>query len=272
MWLNQHILCSAMEAEMVADDFIPEIPYVVAPDALRMYYGPRQYTHFEYSPETQECSWCKFPEVISKEAIENSEKFLTNHVKAVLGDDTNIKVFAEHNQHLPELYYRGVFNHLCQDSALDEFVRFNFDCTSKSKDIFYDKKMGKTINGQEMREIVEHLEHYGYYLLAHSVYHYFNVKADNTWIDTVIKPALLATYPAELAENTFKFMTIPEPYNSWIAAGDWSHNGAGQRFTDKEIYAPYIIAQDKFDMLYKPPASLGISPCSPEDFKETAYF
>lgn len=272
MWLNQHILTSAMEAEMVEEDYIPEIPYVAAPDALRMYYGPRPYTHFEYSPETEETSWCKFPEIISRESIENSEKFLTNHAKAVLGDDTKINVFVEHNQHLPELYYRGVFRHLCQDNAMDTFVREQFDCTNKAQDIFFDKRMNRQINGKEMREIVDHLEHYGYYLLARTVHHYFNIKADNNWINSVIKPTLLSTYPAELAENTFKFMTIPEPYNTWISSADWSHLNAGQRFTDKEIFEPYLVAQDTYNDLYSPPASLGISPCKPEEFKETSYF
>lgn len=274
MWINQHILAFGIAIEMDRKAFAEELPFVIAPDSLRFYYGPRPYTHFEIPCDGSDVSWCEFPsdlKNITKSTVDASNKFLGNHPKAVIGDLTSIDAFIAHNQHLPEIYYRGCFRHFTQDTAFDDFIRIHYDCSRKFEDVFTRNATGETFDGKTFREQISSIEMYGYYILAKMASESFGITANNAWIDSCVKPVLLNAYADDLTANTLKFMTIPESYNTWISNGDWSHINSGF-IPDNDLYALYDDVMNRFVQWYSLPQSSEITAASKDMMENTSFF
>ena len=69
----QHTLAYVLSCkEYNEDDIRRMVPYVLLPDAIRCFTGPRQYSHFERARNEDDSSWMTFPadmKHLSKEAF-----------------------------------------------------------------------------------------------------------------------------------------------------------------------------------------------------------
>lgn len=218
-------LLKAFKGDVVK--FRKAIAYLLVPDAIRRYTGPRPYSHFEmYNGQT---SWMEFPtedllKVVNKE---NIFEYCKGHLieggypKCVIGEETQIDVFEEHNQHLSGDYYYGIKNHLIQDIAYDNYVRRVIDCTKRYDDIFVFN--GEQMDGAQMRALVQRISDYDVYLLAKELYEKYGITYNQEFLKENIFTELQRVYSEDLAEGTAKYMNIPENINGWITAHDFSH-------------------------------------------------
>ena len=227
----QHVLCGALAA---LDDvsFQKQIGALVFPDAIRAYSGPRQYSHFEKSFDDSDVSWWRLPSDMKsvtkesvQESIQNDGHLVRNIPACVIGEDTDINAFYDHNGHLPENMFRGVEMHLRQDMVFDKFVRDQFDCTDRYADKF--SFNGVSCDGKELRGLIARMEQEGIYHLAHRLYEEKGITANQEWFCNVVEPALRDVYPDDLADKTFGFMKLDKRYDTYITNHDWSHLDEG---------------------------------------------
>lgn len=224
----QHSLMMLLSVDGDIEQFKKEIAYALLPDAIRAYSGPRPYSHFEKSEDGQTSSWMKFPldiKNLSKEMMDQVDKFLVPDIRpCCLGEDTDISAFKTHNKHLPEDYYNGVQKHLIQDMCFDKFVREQIDCSKKYESKFEIK--GKKMDDKEVRAFIANMENYGFYILSKIIEHKYGITANQEWFDQNVKPILDEFYPQDLADNTYKYMKIPERINDLITNHDFSEIGS----------------------------------------------
>lgn len=221
----QHTLATLLALNGDEEELRAEIPYVLLPDAIRRYLGPRQYSHFEVSRDGEDVSWLKYPEDIkgmTKESLMGAEKHIVEDIKpCVLGEETVISAFDDHNDHLSPIYYAGVKKHLTQDFIFDAFVRENIDCSHMYQDKFIFK--GQEYDGKGIRKVIADFEAYGLYLLAYMIYDSYGITTNQDWFDRNVKTQLDVHYSEDLANGTYGYMRIPEEINKWITEHDWSH-------------------------------------------------
>ncbi|MGN1298469.1 MAG: hypothetical protein ACI4UE_00570 [Candidatus Scatovivens sp.] len=237
----QHSLITLFSQKGNEEKFRKEIPYVLLPDAIRKYCGPRQYSHFEQTESGDDISWMKFPEKIkeiNQNTVDGLQKHLSTDIKpCVLGEMTHIEKFEETNQHLEPEYYYGVKKHLKQDYIFDEFVREQIDTSKKYEDKFYFND--EELNGKQVRGLIGEIESHGLYVLAYMVYQAYGITANQEWFDKNVKAILDKQYPKDLSDATYKYMKIPEHINDMITNHDWSELNNG------------IIPLDKYVEMYK---------------------
>lgn len=248
----QHILSAALHYGD-SKEFEDHVGAVVFPDAVRMYTGRREYTHFEESKDGNDISYWKFPTTmkdLNKEEIQKSlEKdghLCENIQPCAIGERTWVKEFRRTNNHLPRTMYEGIEMHLRQDVAFDDFIRREMNCSGKYDDVFV--MNGKTLNGKEARQCIGEIEQFGIYYLAKELYEKHGVTANQEWFDTRVKPALDEAYSAELSENTYRFMKLDDTYNALITNHDWSKLEHGP--VSKDSYATFY--QDLQERLAMP--------------------
>ena len=215
------------DAEKILDN---EISYVLLPDAIRRYCGQRQYSHFEEHPDNKEkISWMEYPSDVkhlSKEVVDSQNKYLAENIPScVLGENTHIEVFEEHNRHLNPEYFAGVKKHLTQDVVFDEFIREQIDCSRKFEDKFFFKD--NCYDGKGVRSLIADIENQGVYVLAYMLHQTYGITANQEWFDKHVKRVLDREYPEDLAEGTYKYMQIPEEIDKRITEGDWTHLNDG---------------------------------------------
>jgi len=240
----QHTLMGLLT---ISRSFRKQLPYLLLPDAIRMYTGARQYSHFEKSEDGDLCSYIMYP--ISLEGLNKAymqELYLLDSGYLVpgirpccMGEETSIETFVDTNAHLPIWYFKGVFNHLVQDVTFDEFIRKHIDCTRMYEDVFVFKN--EQMNGKKVRELIAAIEQQGYYYLASIAYDKYKVIANQDWFDSSIKPILFEEYPQELAENTYNYMKINETINEKITNIDFDHiDGPLSKSDYDELYRNVI--------------------------------
>lgn len=239
----QHILSSALYYGDT-DAFRDHIGSVVFPDAVRMYTGRREYTHFEESSDGKDVSFWKFPndmKHLDKESIQKSlqtDGHLSENIQpCAIGERTRIDVFRRENKHLSRTMYEGVEMHLRQDVAFDDFIRRQIDCSEKYQDVFIDH--GEKLSGKDARQRIGDIEQFGIYYLAKELYEKHGITANQEWFDTVVKPALDSSYSAELSDNTYRFMKLDARYAEYITNHDWSHLEEGP------------VAVEEYDSFYQ---------------------
>lgn len=86
---------------------------------------------------------------------------------------------------------------------------------------------GETIDGQEMRNLVQKLSEFGFYRLAYMIYQKSGIITNQEWFDNNVKKSLYEVYSSDLAEGTYKYMKIPEKINEWITNKDFTHFNEG---------------------------------------------
>lgn len=173
----------------------------------------------------------QFPEDMhtEKDAIEKSiaaHGHLVSDIRpCAIGEDTDFDVFLAHNRHLTGEVREGIVLHLQQDILFDRFIREQIDCSRKYEDIFFFH--GQKMNGKELRALISEIEQQGIYVMSYILYQKYHVSMHQGWLEKVVRPALEAEYPKDLAEKTFSYMRISSSVNAHIAVGDWSKLGAG---------------------------------------------
>ena len=83
------------------------------------------------------------------------------------------------------------------------------------------------MNGKELRSLISEIEQQGIYVMSYILYQKYHVSTHQGWLEKVVRPALEAEYPKDLAKKTFSYMKISSSVNVRIAVGDWSKHGAG---------------------------------------------
>lgn len=225
----QHTLVTLMGLRGNERELDEEVQYVLLPDAIRKYCGPRQYSHFEQAYDGSDVSWFKYPLMLknlTKEEVDRLPKHIVSEIKKCdLGETTDIGTYEEHNTHLPPKYFAGVKKHLTQDFIFDRFVREIIDCSK-----MYEEKYvfnGQEYNGKGIREVIADIEHHGVYVLAYMLNKGYGITANQEWFDKHVKERLDAEYPEELAESAYGYMKIKPEINERITNGDWSHLNEG---------------------------------------------
>ncbi len=256
----QHSLVTLFGLRGDVERFEEEVPYVLAPDAIRRYCGPRPYSHFEETPDGKDISFMHFPKSlknVSKENIGNERMKLAKGYKpCVLGEKTHIEVFERVNGDLSPLYYSGVKKHLIQDVIFDEFIRERIgldtsrryesmhipeETTGKNVGIYTFRRPIKTpegkflldskgkrvtetevLDGEGVRKLIADIENHGVYVLAYMLHKAYGITANQAWFDEHVKKPLEGVYSKDLADGTYQYMRIPEDIDKKITEHDWS--------------------------------------------------
>lgn len=198
------------------EDFKRAIPWVLLPDAIRMYSGPRPLSHFEATPSGNGTAWMEFPnaetlEILTKENFKDNVAMYMPDIgfpKCVIGEETQIDVFDSHNYWHP--HFSDIRMHLQQDVVLDKVVRELVDTTKRFSDIFTVNWNSKKIDGNALRKQVAEFENIGFVYLATKVYAATGTLITQQWFEEMVLSPLLQTYSAELTRNTFKYMEVTE--------------------------------------------------------------
>ena len=248
----QHTLVTLLGLRGNERELDEEIQYVLLPDAIRRYCGPRQYSHFEKSYDGKDTSWLAYPrdlKTLTKEEAEKLPKHIVSEVKpCVLGETTSIESFEEHNTHLNYRYFAGVKKHLTQDYIFDRFIREKIDCSRMYEDKFVFE--GQEYDGKGVRGLIADIENQGLYILAYMAEKTYGKKTNQAWFDKHVKERLDEEYSEDLADGTYKYMKIPEVINERITNGDWSHLNDGPIPYEEylKLYEEVIKEMPKIDM------------------------
>lgn len=205
---------------IVEKRMVRDIPWLLLPDAIRAYTGPRQISHFEVTPDGTDVSWMEFPsgetlQLLTKDTAMDIIKHHMNrekYPKCVIGEDTHIDVFDRHN------YGHHAFHplrmHLIQDVILDEILRQELiDVTGRFEDRFVVRhNQNIVLDGNQLREQVKLFEEWGLLHLVGKIYNKTGILLNQKWFEEHVHQVLLhsSNYPVDLAENTYRFMNIPE--------------------------------------------------------------
>ena len=210
---------------------IRDIPWLLFPDAIRAYTGPRQMSHFEETPDKTDVSWMEFPtgdvlRLLTKETAKEVIKMHMNaekYPKCVIGEDTHLEVFDRHNY--GHHAYHALRTHLIQDVILDEVLREELvDVTGRFEDRFVVRhNRNIVLNGSELRYQVKLFEEWGLLHLIGKIYHRTGVLLNQRWYEDNVHGVLLRSdYPEDLAENTYRYMAIPAEIEAHINALDFN--------------------------------------------------
>lgn len=229
MITRQHSALTYMSHEYKGSiqTFKREIPWVVLPDGIRAYSGPRQMSHFEQKPDGTDTAWMIFPneltlQGLSKENFDSSvERYMPEgYPKCVIGEDTSLDVFDVKNY--GHRHYHALRMHMIQDIILDKVLREQLvDVTGRFKDEFVIRWNHQTIDGATLRKQVAMFENLGFIHLAGKVYERTGKVLNNQWFEENVLEPLRAAYPADLAENTFKYMRLSDEDDARITAKDF---------------------------------------------------
>ena len=226
----QHLLCARLQNTNYTN-LETNSEYMAAlifPDAIRKYSGARQYTHFEKSSDgTNDSSYWEFPSVMKQFTKEDIQReiaifgHLSESVKpAAIGEYSDMRMFYEHNSHLPSVIFRGIEDHLKQDIEFDNFIRNVIDCSGKYENHYCFN--GQEMDGKEVRKLIGEIEQHEIYILAFEIHEKFGEVVNQEWFETKIKPILYEQYPEDLAETTYAYMKIDPKINELITNKDWS--------------------------------------------------
>ena len=257
----QHSLVTLCGLNGDEKKFEEQIPFVLIPDAIRRYCGPRPYSHFEENPDGSQISYMHFPgdlKTVSRENIGNEMMFLAEgYIPCVIGETTHIEKFEQVNGDLDPLYFTGVKKHLTQDVIFDDFVRegMGLDCSRRFESMYSpEETTGKNIgiytfyrpvkdedgnyvrtedgkikrepevlDGEQVRKLIAEIENHGVYILAYLVEKSYGITANQEWFDRHVKTALDREYSQDLADGTYQYMRIPEEINRRITEHNWKH-------------------------------------------------
>lgn len=255
----QHSICDLIKLNGDIKAFDKEVAHCLLPDSIRAYIGPRPLSHFEENPDRNDISWYKYPvdlKSMTKDSALAEEKYLADiRLKSCLGENSHIFKFIETNRHLPKLEFDGVMTHLIQDYIYDDWIRKTIDCSNKyepdAKFIFE----GNEYDSKGIRQIVEDIEQYGFYILAYLCYQNYGITINQKWFDENLFEALKRDYPLDLAESTYKYMKIPDDINEKITNKDWSglNNSRFSKYNSEytQLYKRIIDYTRDFDLFFK---------------------
>ena len=223
MITRQHAALTFMSLATIGrtKTFRKYFPWVLLPEAIRAYIGPRQPSHFEELPDQTDISRMVFPSPrdLKRTNRDTAMKVINFHLadapKCVIGEKTRIEVFDYLN--IEHDFYHALRVHLLQDRILDEVLRNEMvDVKERFSDIFTIKHSGKCIDGKELRTQIARFEELGFIKLVGMVYERTGLLLEREWFDRRVYDSLKKAYPADLAENTYRYMSISDELNNRI--------------------------------------------------------
>ena len=237
-----------------------ELPWILLPDAIRMYIGERQAGHFEVSPNKKDVSWMEYPtnlKALSKENAREKIKFyvVPDIPKCVIGEDTSLETFDQHNWW--HTHFHELRTHLQQDIALDNILRNDLiDNKLMYQNVFLLKHKNQVVDGAELRKQVATFEELGFLKLVETFYKRTGILANRAWFDDVVKTALYDAYPEELAANTYKYMVISDEQEERITTHQFA-------FTNDDLSKPALVSPEELEnVLNKLYATAYVATCS----------
>lgn len=241
----------ALHAKGRVNDLKETLPWVLLPDAIRMYVGARQAGHHEVAAERiddsrqfawnkrSDISWMEYPtQQTLMECGDSDEpaKLIKHNVihgikPCVIGEDTDIEIFDIHNWN--HLMYRYLRIHLLQDIVMDDILRNEMvDCKRRYEDVFEsrqciiaflttssldaDNPCLITLDGKKLRTLIGQFEELGFLRLAGVVYKNTGILLNREWFEENVLKSLQQCYPQKLAENTYKYMVLSDSQNERI--------------------------------------------------------
>lgn len=226
MVTKQHSLISFMAHNNKGNlqTFKSEIPWVLLPDGIRAYSGPRQMSHFENLPDGTDTAWMIFPNEMALRGLskENFSSVVKTYMpdgypKCVIGEDTNLDTFDVKNY--GNSHYHALRMHMIQDIILDKVLReVLVDVIGRFKDEYVIRWNHQKIDGATLRQQVAMFENIGFIHLAGKVFESTGRVTNNKWFEENVLEQLLAAYPEDLANNTFKYMRLSEAEDARITA------------------------------------------------------
>ncbi len=204
-------------------EFEKRIPFVLLPDAIRAYVGPRQAGHFEVTPDGTNTSWMVFPspEVLTHMSKETVSEKVNYYVasglpKCIIGEESSISEFDRRNY--AHQHYHSIRIHLVQDMSLDRMLRGEFvDCTHRFEDRFVVRhNRSIVLNGTELREQLALFEELGFIHLVGKVFERTGMLLDGKWFEENVMGALQKAYPEDLAIKTFSYMKYSDSLDQRI--------------------------------------------------------
>lgn len=224
MITKQHVLIAAMAIAAKARSkeeyqtiLRNELPWVLLPDAIRKYIGPRHISHFEKTPNGADTSWIIFPNETTLKllsSLEITEFVQFYHAKGypdcAIGEKTSIEKFDELNW--THKHYHAIRSHLLQDVVFDEILRERMiDKTKRFLNCYpLKKEPNQEIDGETLRTQISMFEEYAFLKLTKAFYDRTGFVANRKWFDENVKTALLEAYSTEMAEHTYAYMDISE--------------------------------------------------------------
>lgn len=247
MLLMQNILCDVYSFEKESDRV--NVAALVYPDAVRAYGIQREVTHFEQNSQGEPSYWSYPTDMImysDSYMISNHMdvfgKLVDNYVDCAVGESTVLGAFYEHNQHLPKMMYDAIERHLKQDIIFDDWLRKYIDCYVKYLDDYNVSIRGSisTVNGEEVRKIINEIEQQGIYVLAYEIFKKTGVVTNKKWFDENVYPVLRKEYTEGLCNHTYSQMIMNDRIDDLITKKDWSR-------IDKVVYG---ITYSDYKSLY----------------------
>lgn len=231
--------------------FKHEIPWTLLPDAIRAYSGPRQMSHFEQTPDGTDCAWMIFPSetVLRELSKDNFGKAVKSYrpeayPKCVIGEATDVEMFDVKNY--GHSHYHALRMHMIQDIILDNVLRDKLvSVNDRFKDQFTVKWNHQVIDGATLRKQVAMFENLGFIHLAGKVYESTGKLLTNIWLEENVLQPLKKAYPADLAENTFKYMRLSAEEDARIFSMNFNLTAA-----DKEGFILCDNLEDVLDEMY----------------------
>lgn len=223
------------------------LPWVLLPDAIRAYIGPRQAGHFEKLPDGTDTSWMKYPTAdvlksLTKESASSKiEYYLAEgYPKCVIGEQTDVGLFDKKNW--DHQYYHELRIHMLQDYTLDYILRNRLvHPDNRFADKFstwHDSSI--VLDGKQLRQQIALFEEAGFMRLVKTIYKNTGILLDANWFEDHVLATLLKAYPEDLAKNTFKYMVMTEEQDRRIKNHEFD-------LTSEEAEA--IVITDKTDDL-----------------------
>jgi hypothetical protein len=229
------------DMRMRAEVFKEEIPWVLLPDAIRAYTGARQTSHFEKTDNHLDEAWMIFPDKETLKSLnkDNARELVKTYVPAcgykaaVIGEQTDVRMFDVKNY--GHEHYHALRCHMLQDVILDEVLRDRLVNVCERFNNRFTVQHNHTIilDGQELRSQIALFEQLGFIHLLGKIYEATGMVLDRDWFDHHVYEALLKVYPADLADNTYKYMAISDELNQRIKEHRFE-------LTEEEIASVYI--------------------------------
>ena len=234
MITNNHVAAfflAAKECGFTDEEIRREIPFLLLPDAIRMYTQFRPISHFERTSNDSSVSWICFPseEELKSGATTFNYFYATGYRPAVIGESTDITVFDQLNA--SHKHFIALRCHFVQDIFYDTAVREEWlDTSGKYDDHYIVRHSGIAIDGATLRRALQQISYLQFVQFAKLAYEQYGIVLNNEWLRENVYKALCAVYPMEMAENTFKFINLPEEIEHEITSLSFNINNLGRNF------------------------------------------
>lgn len=247
MLVPDHVLALDLYAVLHNEIRITTIDAVLVGynDFSRAQLGNRAFMHFTLNPDTGLNSYITLPDkpvhLISKKDLLNAEMFDAGKPgTACIDEISRPEAFWKHNK--TSWQNLMFYLHIVEDDCYDRHTIRSFINTQKRYEGIFEFK-GEILTADQLRGqgpsrwetgLINLLDNQFYIQLAKAYYEATGILANQTWIETEVKPAIRQIYSPELAESAVKFVNLNPKVDEIVSAKAW----------DEEIWPiPNFFAQ-----------------------------